>query len=68
MPPEEAIVSATLNSAKSCHYDNEVGSIEPGKKADLIIVDGNPGENIEDLRRIVAVIKDGKTIRRNNSI
>lgn len=68
MPPEEAIVSATLNSAKSCHYDDKVGSIEPGKKADMVIVDGNPSKNIEDLRQVVAVIKNGKTIRRNDSI
>ena len=68
MPPEDAIVSATLNSARSCNYDDKVGSIEPGKKADLVIVDGNPGKNIEDLRRIVTVFKDGGKINRNNSI
>ena len=62
MSPEQAIVSATLNSARSCNYEDEVGSIEPGKKADMIVVDGNPAENIEDLRRIVAVIKNGQTI------
>ena len=68
MPPEDAIVSATLNSARSCNYDDKVVSIEPGKKADLVIVDGNPGKNIKDLRRIVTVFKDGKKINRNNSI
>ena len=68
MPPEDAIVSATLNSARSCNYDDKVGSIEPGKKADLVIVDGNPGKIIEDLRRIVTVFKAGKNINRINSI
>ena len=66
MSPKEAIVSATLNSARSCNYDDTVGSIEPGKRADLIVVDGNPAENIEDLRQVVDVIKDGKTIERGN--
>ena len=68
MSPEQAIVSATLNSARSCNYEDEVGSIEPGKKADMIVVDGNPAENIEDLRRIVAVIKNGQTIKQDDYI
>jgi imidazolonepropionase-like amidohydrolase len=40
--------------------DGESGSIEVGKRADLVLVDGNPLENISDLRRVVSVVKDGR--------
>jgi len=37
----------------------DLGSIEPGKLADLSVIDGNPLENIRDLRRVTRVIKNG---------
>jgi hypothetical protein len=40
--------------------DKEVGTIEPGKRADLIIVDGNPLENIRNIRRVKTVIANGR--------
>jgi imidazolonepropionase-like amidohydrolase len=39
--------------------EKELGSIAPGKLADLIIVDGNPAERISDIRRVTLVMKDG---------
>jgi imidazolonepropionase-like amidohydrolase len=39
--------------------DTELGSIAPGKLADLILVDGNPAEHIADIRRVTLVVKDG---------
>jgi imidazolonepropionase-like amidohydrolase len=39
--------------------DRELGSIAPGKLADLIIVDGNPLQRIADIRRVTYVMKDG---------
>ncbi len=41
-------------------YDDQLGSIAPGKLADLDIIDGDPSTNISDVRRVVTVIKDGK--------
>jgi cytosine/adenosine deaminase-related metal-dependent hydrolase len=38
----------------------DLGSIEPGKPADLIVIDGNPLANIKDLRRVTHVMKDGR--------
>lgn len=38
--------------------DDELGSIEPGKFADLILVDGDPTSDISDIRRVVTVVKD----------
>ena len=39
--------------------DRELGSIAPGKLADLILVEGNPANNISDIRRVSLVVKDG---------
>lgn len=61
--PMEAIVTATLNGAKACALEANIGSIEEGKLADIIIVDGNPLKNIkifQDIERIRTVIKQGK--------
>jgi imidazolonepropionase-like amidohydrolase len=41
-------------------HDDILGSIAPGKLADLDIIDGDPSTNISDVRRVVTVIKDGK--------
>jgi imidazolonepropionase-like amidohydrolase len=56
----EAIQSATIVSASVMKLDRESGSIEVGKRADLILVDGNPLENISDIRRVVSVVADGR--------
>ena len=51
---------ATLGAARVMGMDDELGSIEPGKLADLILVDGDPTTNISDIRRVVGAIKDGR--------
>jgi imidazolonepropionase-like amidohydrolase len=40
--------------------DDELGSVAPGKLADLILVDGDPTRDISDIRRVVLVVKDGR--------
>ena len=60
MSPMEAIQSATIVSARVMKLDGESGSIEVGKRADLILVDGNPLEKISDIRRVVSVVTDGR--------
>ena len=47
--PLEVIMSATLKGAEALDMDNEIGSIEIGKKADLILVEENPLENLKVL-------------------
>ena len=42
MSPMEAIVSATSDSARSCWMDHEVGTLEPGKRGDILVVEGDP--------------------------
>ena len=58
--PMEAIQAATLVSARAMHLEEESGSIEPGKRADLVLIDGNPLDNISNLRQVVSVVANGR--------
>lgn len=57
--PLEAIKVSTLNSALSLGRADLVGTIEKGKQADLIIIDGNPAMRISDMRNVEVVFKQG---------
>ncbi len=59
LTPFEAIQTATITPSKVMNQDKKTGSIEEGKQADLIIVDGNPLKQIRDIRNVWMVIKDG---------
>jgi imidazolonepropionase-like amidohydrolase len=60
MSPMAAIQSATIVSARVMKLDGESGSIEVGKRADMVLVDGNPLEKISDIRRVVSVVTNGR--------
>ena len=60
IPAPQVLRIATLNAAKVMHREKELGSIAPGKLADLIIVDGHPEQRMSDIRRVTFVMKDGK--------
>jgi imidazolonepropionase-like amidohydrolase len=60
--PWQALVAATRNGAAICGLGDEMGTIERGKIADLIVVGGNPLEDIHNVRRLQMVFKDGKLI------
>jgi imidazolonepropionase-like amidohydrolase len=59
MPPAEVIRSATAVAAEAMGLGADLGTIEPGKLADLVIVDGDPLTAITDLRKTRRVVKDG---------
>lgn len=59
MSPSEVIVAATWQNARFFRVQDRLGSIEPGKQADLLLVEGNPTQNIQDLRRIRRVMLNG---------
>jgi imidazolonepropionase-like amidohydrolase len=60
LSPLDAIRAATINPAKYFSLENELGLVRDGYWADLLIVDDNPLENIENTRKIFAVVKQGK--------
>ena len=64
--PIEAIMSATDIAAQSCWIDDNLGSIESGKLADILVVEEDPSKQIENLRTVVDVIKDGQLIDRQS--
>jgi len=57
--PLEAIKIATLNGAIALGFDKNIGTIEKGKSADLLIIDGDPSRNIGDLRKVQTVFRNG---------
>jgi Tol biopolymer transport system component len=60
MTPVESLQTATINAAKALGADADLGSIEAGKLADMVIVDGNPLTDIKDTRKVNTVVKDGE--------
>ena len=56
----EAIRAATINGARALGLDKELGSIEKGKLADLIVLDRNPLENIRNTETIRMVMVNGR--------
>jgi imidazolonepropionase-like amidohydrolase len=61
--PLEAITIATSNSARILGVDRDLGSIQPGKLADLVLIDGKPDQDIRDIYKTAEVFKDGKEYR-----
>ncbi len=59
IPAPQVLQLATLGAARIMRHDTVMGSIAPGKLADLILVDGNPATRISDIRRVVLVMKNG---------
>lgn len=59
LTPADAIQTATIVPARVMKLDKSTGSIQEGKQADLIIVDGDPLKNIRDIRNVTTVIKAG---------
>jgi imidazolonepropionase-like amidohydrolase len=57
--PAEAMRIMTLNGAKVLRVDRELGSVETGKLADLVVLRGNPVANAADIRNVTIVFKDG---------
>ncbi|HSS75867.1 MAG TPA: amidohydrolase family protein [Thermoanaerobaculia bacterium] len=57
--PADALRAATLVPARVMKRDQDLGSVVPGKLADLILVDGDPMARISDIRRVVLTVKDG---------
>jgi len=61
--PFEALQAVTLNAARVCGLEDRIGTIERGKFADIIGVEGNPLEDICALQRVRTVIQDGTLVK-----
>jgi amidohydrolase family protein len=59
IPPAKSLQIATYNAARLLKQERELGSIVAGKRADFLLVEGNPAEHIGDIRRCRLVMKDG---------
>jgi len=57
----DALLAGTRWGAEACRVDREVGTLEPGKRADLIAIDGDPLKDIAAMDRVSLVMKDGVT-------
>jgi hypothetical protein len=62
VPPMTAIQAATLNVARTFKKDTDYGSVEPGKVADLSIIEGDPLQDIWMTQNVKMVVMDGKVI------
>jgi imidazolonepropionase-like amidohydrolase len=59
IPAAKVLQLDTLGAARVMKRDKELGSILPGKLADMILVDGDPSVHVSDIRRVIKVVKDG---------
>lgn len=64
--PTEAIMAGTRNAADNLGRGSELGTIEEGKLADMLVVFGNPLKEIGEIRNIKMVIRDGIIVINNN--
>lgn len=67
LSPREALQSATSRAAHALQSD-EIGVIKPGKAADLIVIDGDPLQQIEDIQYITHVFRDGRLVIENEEL
>jgi imidazolonepropionase-like amidohydrolase len=63
MTPLQALQAATMNGAALLNWSDRIGTIEPGKFADIIAIDGDPTKDIKAIEKVVFVMKDGVTFK-----
>jgi imidazolonepropionase-like amidohydrolase len=62
MAPMDALLAATRNTAEAMGKGDELGTIEPGKRGDLLVLDGDPLDDPDNYGRIEYVVKDGRIV------
>jgi imidazolonepropionase-like amidohydrolase len=65
LTPQQALRSATVGPAEFLNRTETQGTIAPGKRADLVLLDGNPLDDITNTQHIRAVVMNGKAFERN---
>jgi imidazolonepropionase-like amidohydrolase len=61
IPNKDILYAATLEAASVNHHQDKLGSIEPGKLADMVLIDGDPSKDISAIRHATLVVKGGVT-------
>jgi hypothetical protein len=64
LTPLDTIIAGTLHGAQALHIDNQYGTVETGKVANLLVLDKNPLENIDNITSVNLVIKGGKVYKK----
>jgi imidazolonepropionase-like amidohydrolase len=63
LTPLAAVQSATLHAADLLGWSDRIGTLEPGKYADLIAVDGDPLKDVSVLEKVKVVVKGGEVVK-----
>ena len=63
MTPLQALQAATINGAELLNWSDRIGTVEAGKFADIIAIDGDPTKDINTIEKVVFVMKDGVTFK-----
>ena len=66
--PMEAIVCSTQTSAECLGLEDEIGTLEAGKSADVLIVNGDPSEDITALHNVNTIVSQGAVAKRDNEL
>ena len=66
--PAEALVAATRTNAEILGMEDKLGTLEQGKLADLLVINGNPDQNLDDLAKVDMVIRDGRVAVKNGQV
>ena len=64
----EALVAATKTNSEILDMDDKLGTLEPGKLADITVIDGKPDQNLDDLSNVDMVIRDGYVVVKGGQV
>jgi len=64
LSPSDVLVAATRNGAAALHEIDQMGTVEPGKRADLLLLSANPAEDIRNLRKVDRIMRGGQWMER----
>ena len=64
VPTDQVLRSATSGAALALGLETEIGTVEAGRRADLVVVEGDPLTEIEDALNVLAVVRDGEWLDR----